>query len=349
MKAGKICCIFRVFLCIFLWQSSLCAQETPAPAATPEPSPQSVKELNLIHLGDLIDVDVLGSFEYDWRGTLTPEGYLNGLENLEDQVFALCRSEDQLASEIAKAYGKFLRDPKVVVRILDRSNRPNSTLYGAVKVPQRFQIKRPVFLNELIILAGGFTDKASGEIRIFRPASLSCAESSPQNNQTAETDGMTRERFIAARQDNGAQYIDVRITDLLRGKKEANVQILAGDVVTVLEAKPVYVIGGVVTPRQIATRSEMTVSRAIAGAGGLSKDADGTKITIFRRVGSETRIIEADLEKINAKQAEDIVLQAFDIVDVPQKGNEKRQYPPLVQVDDSVVTNTAKLPLRIID
>ena len=347
MKAGKICCIFGGFLCMFLWQSSICAQ-TPLPTATPGSQIQSDKELNLIHLGDLIEVDVVGSLEFDWRGSLTPEGYLNGLENLEDQVFALCRSEDQLASEIAKAYGKFLRDPKVVVRILDRSNRPNSTLYGAVKTPQRFQIKRTVYLNELIILAGGFTDKASGEIRIFRPASLSCAES-PQVNQTAETGSGTRERFIAARQDNGAQYIDIRITDLLRGKKEANVQILAGDVVTVLEAKPVYVIGGVVSPRQIATRSEMTVSRAIAGAGGLSKDGDGTKITIYRRIGNETKIIEADLEKIKAKQAEDIVLQAFDIVDVPQKGNDKRQYPPVVRGDEQGVTNTAKLPLRIID
>jgi protein involved in polysaccharide export with SLBB domain len=348
MKVGKICRIFGVFLCIFLWQSQLCAQ-IPSPTATPEPNTQSDKELNLIHLGDLIDVDVLGSFEYDWRGTLTPEGYLNGLENLEEQVFALCRSEDQLASEIAKAYGKFLRDPKVVVKILDRSNRPNSTLFGAVKVPQRFQIKRPVYLNELIILAGGFTDKASGEIRIFRPASLSCVETAPQTDQTAEKDEKTRERYISARQDNGSQFINIRITDLLSGKKEANLQILAGDVVTVLEAKPVYVIGGVVTPRQIATRSEMTVSRAIAGAGGLSKDADGTKITIFRRVGNDTKIIEADLEKIKAKQAEDIVLQAFDIVDVPQKGNEKRQYPPVVKVDDTGTTNSTKLPLRIID
>src|SRR5687767_3145839 len=107
MKAGKICRIFVVFLCMFLWQNPLRAQN-PTPTATPETNTQSENELNLIHLGDLIDVDVLGSFEYDWRGTLNNEGFLAGLENLESQVFALCRSEEQLASEIAKAYGKFL-------------------------------------------------------------------------------------------------------------------------------------------------------------------------------------------------------------------------------------------------
>jgi protein involved in polysaccharide export with SLBB domain len=346
MRAGKVCCILGLFLCIFCGLSRVFAQ---TPTSTTEPQSQSDKELNLIHLGDLIDVDVLGSVEYDWRGTLSPEGFLNGLDTLEDRVFGLCRSEEDVAKEIARGYGKFLREPKVVVRILDRSNRPNSTLFGAVRTPQRFQVKRAVYLNELIILAGGFTDKASGEIQIFRPSSLSCGETTGEKNQTANAGSEPRERFISARQDNGPQFINIRITDLLGGKKEANVQILAGDVVTVLESKPIYVIGGVTTPRQIATRAEMTVSRAIAGAGGLSKDADSTKITIFRRAGSETKNIEVDLEKIKASQAEDLVLQAYDIVDVAQKGSAKRKYPPFVKVDESDTGNSSKLPLRIID
>src|SRR5689334_5322259 len=146
MKAERICRILGIFLCIFFGQSTIFAQ-TPAPTATPETINQSDPELNLIHLGDLVDVDVLGSIEYDWRGTLTPEGFLNGLDSLENQVFGLCRSEDDIAREIAKSYSKILRNPQVVVKILDRSNRPNSTLFGAVKKPQRFQIKRTVFLN----------------------------------------------------------------------------------------------------------------------------------------------------------------------------------------------------------
>jgi protein involved in polysaccharide export with SLBB domain len=348
MRAGRIWRILAVSFCLFFWQSSVSAQ-TPTPTPEIKTQEQSDAELNLIHLGDEIDVDVLGSFDYDWRGTLTPEGFLNGLDALENRVFGLCRSEEDVAKEIAKGYSKFLRDPKVVVKILDRSNRPNSTLFGAIKTPQRFQIKRPVMLNELIILAGGFTDKASGEIQIFRPASLSCAAVTEQKNQTADTDASNRERFISARQDNGSQFINIRITDLLGGKKEANVQILAGDIVTVLEAKPIYVIGGVNTPRQIATRSQMTVSRAIAGAGGLSKSADPTKVTIFRRVGDETRIIETNLERIKGNQAEDVVLQAFDIVEVAQRGSAKRKYPPVVQVDDPSSQSASKLPLRIID
>jgi len=348
MKAGKIWRILAVILCVFLWQEISFAQN-PTPTATPEPDNQSETELNLLHLGDEIDIKVLGKFGYDWRGTLTPEGFISGLNELEDQIFGLCREPDEVAEEIAKAYGKTLRDPKVVVKIVDRSNRPHSTLFGAVKVQQRFQIKRAVFLNELIILAGGFTDKASGEIQIFRPASLNCSEAARLKTQPVETDDKNRERFITASQDNGSQFINIRITDLLSGKKDANIQILAGDVVTVIEAQPIYLIGGVTTPRQIATRSQMTVSRAIDSAGGITKNADPTRVTIFRRAGKETKIIEVDLEKINANKAEDIVLQAFDIVDVPQKGGEKRKYPPIVKVDELSAEKALKLPLRIIE
>jgi protein involved in polysaccharide export with SLBB domain len=350
MRAGSTLRILAVFFCVFFFECAAFSQ-TPAPPVTPEPTQQisTQDELSLIHFGDLIDVDVLGSIEFDWRGMITPEGFLTSLEALPEPIYGLCRTEDQVARDIAKAYAKLLRDPKVVVKILDRSNRPNSTLFGAVRVPQRFQIKRPVHLNELIILAGGFTDQASGEIQIFRPASLSCTSPTTEKEATTAAEGKSSERFVSARRDNGSQFINIGITDLLGGKKEANVQIMAGDVVTVLEAKPIYVIGGVANPRQIATRSQMTVSRAVAAAGGLSKKGDGTKVTIFRRSAGVTKIIEANLEKIRAKEADDIVLQAFDIVDVPQKGSEKRKYPPFVKIDETDRLNSSKLPLRIID
>ena len=109
----------------------------------------------MIHFGDLIEVDVVGSYDYDWRGTITPEGFLDGLDFVSEQVYALCRSEGEISNEIAKQYGKILRDPKVVVRILDRLNRAVAFVNGAVRAPQRFQIKRAVHLNELLVLTGG--------------------------------------------------------------------------------------------------------------------------------------------------------------------------------------------------
>ncbi len=338
-----------ILVCTLFLHISILAQ-TPTPASKDLSENETAEtEAELIHLGDLIDVDVVGSVEYDWRGTLNAEGFLSGINFVENPIFGLCRSEKDVAEDVAKGYSKILRDPKVVVRILDRSNRPLSVLYGAVKTPQRFQIKRPALLNELIIVSGGITDTASGEIQIFRPPSLNCQSKIAQTSAQTPSSAENKEKFVTASQDNGQQYINIKISDLLAGKKEANPQILSGDIITVVEAQPVYVIGGVENPKQISVNSNITLSRAIAGAGGVTKNGDEKKITVFRRSGTDTKIIEADLEKIKAGQQEDVVLQAFDIVEVENLGKEKRKFPPLIKSDDAGDKNPAKLPLRIVD
>ena len=303
-----------------------------AAAQTETPS-----QANLIHQGDVVEVDVVGSFEYDWRGPLTPEGFLEGLDSLEDQIYALCRSEDEVATIVQAAFSKILRDPKVSVRIIDRSNRAVSFLTGAVRTPTRFQIKRPVHLNELLILSGGITDRSSGEISIFRPANLSCTDS--RRNTEGE--------FLKASQPGGAETLNVKISDILRGDPAANPRIQSGDIVTVSEALPVYVIGGVNSPQQISLRNQLTLSRVVSMAGGLAKEGN-SNIKIFRREGRETRVIEADLVKITASEAEDPVLKPFDIVDVPEKGKPARARPPVIDSASRSV-GLSNLPLRIVD
>lgn len=349
MKSGKFYLFSSVLLCIIFRQSSVSAQ-TPTPEVTPpESSSEIIKtEVNLVHFGDLVDVDVIGSIEYDWRGTLNPEGFLDGIDYAENPIYALCRSEENIAEAVGKAYEKILREPKVVVKILDRSNRPLSFIYGAIKTPQRFQIKRPIFLNELLVAGGGLTEKASGEIQIFRPRKLNC-QSEAESKSVTSGGKENQEKFIAASQSNAANYINIKISDLLGGKKEANPRILSGDVVTVLEAESIYVIGGVVNPKQISSRERLTLSRAVAAAGGATKNADVKKVTVYRREAGETKIIEADLNKIKAGAAEDLVLRAFDIVEVAQTGRAKTKFPPVLKIAETGEKKASNLPLRVID
>src|SRR5215204_3524894 len=163
---------FQHFLSILfglaIWTGPVFAQNHPA---------------DLIHFGDLVEVDVIGSYDYDWRGSLTPEGFLDGLDNIPSQIYGLCQAETDLAGVIQKELEKTLREPKVTVRILDRSNRAVAFLSGAVRSPKRFQIKRRVYLNELLVLSGGITDRSSGEISIFRPANLNCTETTKKNTE----------------------------------------------------------------------------------------------------------------------------------------------------------------------
>src|SRR5215218_6200785 len=101
--------------CLFFLQGFARAQTpTPTPESTPvtaeetktesPPPPDSAEktEADLIHTGDLIDVDIVGSTEYDWRGKLTPEGFLNGINFVEEPIYGLCRAEEEVAAAVAK-------------------------------------------------------------------------------------------------------------------------------------------------------------------------------------------------------------------------------------------------------
>ncbi|MEQ1606857.1 MAG: SLBB domain-containing protein [Pyrinomonadaceae bacterium] len=333
------------YLIIFCFLSSFVVTAVPNPVCAQNGIIAAVPKLQtgdeLIHFGDVIDVDVVGGFEFDWRGTLTPEGFLEGLDGYTEPIYGLCRSETDVAAEISKLLGRTLRDPKVVVRILDRSNRAVVRLDGAVRTATRFQIKRPVRLRELIVMAGGLIDGASGDVSIFRPKNLSCR---PLIQPVA---GTVSDPEPA--QDNASAITTIKISDLISGKSAADPQILSGDLITVNRALPIYVIGAVINPRPIFSRDKMTLTRLIASAGGLAKDADGSKVFIFRRDGLEVRSIEADLNKIKNGNSDDEVLRPFDIIEVASKGGSRRKYPPVVANEQIVDRSRQELPLRVVD
>ncbi len=294
-----------------------------------------------VHHGDVIDVDVVGGFEFDWRGKLTPEGYLDGADGFSEPIYALCRKESEIAVDVARVYSKFLRDPKIVVRIIDRSNRPVVRVEGAVRTPTRFRLQRRVLLREILVLAGGLTDSASGEIVVFRQKNLSCP--------TTEASAREGELVAGSPQDNGSQTTRIKISELLKSSGDADTEVLSGDIITVTRAAPFYVIGAVNSPRPIYSHLPMTVSRAIASAGGTAKDADESKVSIFRREGIETTIIEIDLGKIKSGESKDELLTQFDIIEVTSKGGGTRKYPPVVVQDENADNGRLELPLRVID
>jgi protein involved in polysaccharide export with SLBB domain len=322
---------FLILNLLFIGLPSAAGAQGPPTRGTQD---NATRQESLVHYGDLIDVDVVGGFEFDWRGTLTPEGNLDGITTFDEPVFALCRSEKELGAEIAKRYSKILRDPKVEVRIVDRSNRAVVRVDGAVRTPTRFSIRRQARLNELLILAGGLVSGASGNINIIRPGNLSCQ---PRGDGSALP------------QENGSQTINITIKDLLSGINSANPVIVSGDIVTVSRAFPVYVIGAVNNPGAVYADADLTVSRAIASAGGLTKEAQGNLVTLFRREKSGTVIVEIDLAKIRQGEMEDEVLRSFDIIDVVSKVRPRRTIPPASPVLGTKDFDLRQMPLKIVD
>ena len=335
---------YLIFLCFFSvcilapYQGSVNGQQI---LSGPGQETQIVDE-DLVHFGDVIDIDVVGGFEFDWRGTLNTEGFLDGFDGYSEAIAGLCRSEAQIAADVELVLGRILREPKVVVRIVDRSNRALVRLDGAVRIATRFSLRRPTYLQELLVLAGGITDGASGDLIIFRPSNLSCRQTVIKATSAESTSNLPAK-------DNGSITKNIRISDLLSGKPDANPQILSGDIVTVSRALPIYVIGAVNNPRPIYSRDQMTLSRVVASAGGLAKDAEGNKVSIFRRDGVDIRSIEADLGKIKRGETNDEILRPFDIIEVATKGGGKRKYPPVVAIGEKSNRGIPEFALRIVD
>jgi hypothetical protein len=195
-------------------------------------------------------------------------------------------------------------------------------------------------LRELLVRSGGLTDGASGEIVVFRPAGLSCGDPQPTSSDGG---------IVSPPKDNGSETLNIKISELISGNSSADPYILSGDVVTVTRSAPFYVIGAVNNPRPIYSHTEMTLSRAVASAGGPSKDADLSKVSIFRREGAATQVIDVDLEKIKRDESKDEVLRQFDIIEVASKGGGKRKYPPMVVSDETTDRSKGELPLRVVD
>lgn len=89
-----------------------------------------------------------------------------------------------------------------------------------------------------------------------------------------------------------------------------------------IEKQVVYVVGQVVQPQGIDFYEGLTLSQAIASAGGLTRDGREDKVTVIRLVGNgtaERTLLSFSLKAIRKHRAVDPLLQLNDIVEVTEK------------------------------
>ena len=136
------------------------------------------------------------------------------------------------------------------------------------------------------------------------------------------------------------------LKETARGEEKSNPYVRPGDVVYIAAADQAFVIGNVVHPTSIALTEPVTVSRAIAMAGGTAVDTKKNEIHIIRQTPgtTEKKEILVDLEAVNRHKAEDIILVANDVVEVPASGG-KRFFRSLV---GAALPSIGSLPIRAI-
>jgi polysaccharide export outer membrane protein len=276
--------------------------------------------------GDVLDVRVYNRPQLS-REAVRVEG--NGMIRMpliEGDIQAACKTEGELAQEISTRYAKYYRNLPVDVFIKEYHAR-EVALIGAVNEQGRYQMQRRIRLLELLTFAKGPSEKAGQTINIVRSA--------PKDICVDQKSGGQSEGFIS-----------LNLNDTLRGDDAANPYVQAGDIVTIPEAEQVYIVGNVYMPKSLPLREPITVSRAIAMAGGPLRDSKTDRIHIVRQqpgAAGKTELY-VNLTNISRKKEEDLLLQPNDIVEVPESTGKSMIRSLLGAVAPSV----AQVPVRVI-
>jgi polysaccharide export outer membrane protein len=280
--------------------------------------------------GDVLEIKVVKAPELSVDAVRVDHQGMIRMPLIEDDIKAACLTETELAHKIANLYLEFKRNPTVGVFIKEFQSQPVAVVGAVNNVnPEgtQYQLRRRVHLLELLTLAGGPSQHAGLTVNIVHSGEPAMCGGAPEG--TSDVGMLTSYRLL----------------DTLKGVPEANPVLRPGDVVVVPEGEQVYVVGNVPRPSTIALKEPVTVSQAIAIAGGTAQNTKRNEIRVIRQVnGGGKQEIAVDLNAIEKRQAVDVVLLPNDIVDVPVSGTKSF----LRSLMGAVAPAVSQVPVRVI-
>ena len=300
--------------------------------AEEKPAQSIVNENYRVGPGDILDVVVSKNDTLSRNGLRVSNKGTIQLPMLDSDVPAACMTERQLADSIKEKYKKYLVTPYVNVTVREFNSNPVAVI-GAVNSPGRFQLQRPVRIAELLTFVNGPTSNAGRTLEIMRNSSRPYCDDST----------------LVIPADGGDELLTLTLADAFKGGETANPVVRAGDIIRIAEAGQMnaYIQGNVRNGTAISLRDPVSLTQAIAMAGGLAQGAQLEKIKIRRQIdGSINREeIFVNLKEINKGVRDDVLLQANDIVEVSGPTGFKKVFQDLYR---SVVPMVMQLPTRVI-
>ena len=222
------------------------------------------------------------------------------------QVAGLTTQE--VEQRLKELYGAdYLRNPQITVSVKEFAHK-RVAVTGAVTKPGYYDIIGPRSLLEVLAMAGGIANEtnrlqAGDVVHVIRP------QKSTEGAKTTKV-GMTQS---FSPQTNTTV---INLQQLVSGRApELNLKVQAGDVVYVPFAGNAYVLGGVKKPGNIPVKQNLTVSQAVAMAGGVDPLFGTYDITVMR-FDSQGRPVSITMNLNNiAKQKDpDIPIEDNDVI-----------------------------------
>lgn len=176
-----------------------CESLPPAPIEAASPDYRYI-----IGPGDNVNINVWRNPELSMSVPVRPDGLIAG--PLIEDMQAMGKTPTELARDMEKALGTFIRDPVVTVIVTGfvGSQSEQIRVIGEASKPQALPYKQKMTLLDVMIAVGGLTDFADGN-------------------------GAT---ILRASEDN--RLYSVRLNDLIRrGDVSANVDVKPGDVLII--------------------------------------------------------------------------------------------------------------------
>jgi polysaccharide export outer membrane protein len=307
------------------------AQQSSVPATT-EPAqatPSDEDTRYRIGPGDVLTILVRKAPELSLEAVRVDQRGMIRIPMIKGEITAACRTENELEREIAILYLEYKTNPSVDVFVREFQSRPVSVI-GAVNAPGQFRLQRQVRLLELLSFAGGPAAASGRVINIVHTGGPNICE---------KDDSKAR---------NNAQGLEVlKLNDTLKGVEEANPFVQPGDIISLPEADQIFVTGYVISPRAIPLKDKpITISRAIAMAGGPHRDSKTDSIHVIRQGddGLKKQDIVVNLKAIQKNKAEDILLMPNDVVEVPSSTGKMI----LNALTGAIAPAVTQLPLRTI-
>ena len=232
---------------------------------------------------DVLLIEVAGEPDLKRKVKVTEQGTVR-LPYIEHDLRLGGLTETQAIALLNQEFLAILKAPQVTV-FIEEYNALSAAIAGAVREPKRIALTRELRLYDLIAMAGGLNDKASEVVFLVHTRS--------------------------GKDDNAIETIDLKA---LMRQPELNRVIRDGDIVNVPEAGLIYVTGNVSKPGSFAMKERLTLTQALAQAGGLLPDSKRRELKLVRGQDGRTTEQVINFEAIEKDTRKDIVLQPFDVV-----------------------------------
>ncbi len=310
MKVVKVLLIISMLVLTFCLNifgqtdSSKIAGKTPdknAPTDKSATNPKTDNDDERYRIGyqDSLEIQVFRHPDMNQKVSVNPDGTIS-LFRATKPIFAVCKTEQELANDIEKEYLSFLKKPEINVFAIEKKSQSYGVI-GAVEKAGTYFINRRIRLLELLAFAGGPNKEAGSRMIVARTGSTSSCQAEPDDKPI----------------ENDLILMNFRVKDVLEAKQ--NLWMQPGDIVSVLDSDLIYVYGNVKKVGSVKMKEPITLTQAIVSAEGLNPTAK-SKVKILRQIegSSERQELSFDLKDIEKRKIDDPILSANDIVAVSE-------------------------------